>query len=271
MSRKLNDQDIQEIAALLSAERLAALTQLTGSPREAVELHQQILQLGASLMSVTAVIEIALRNAICARLTTHFGAAGWLLHPPAPFRWRNEEKRSINRALAAARRAVYAKMSQAEKHALDTLAYPTGRPANLKHSERSLARQAQIKVTEGKVVAELTLFFWKRLFSDDYEEALWKTSLKRTFPNKKLRRADVALQLERIYQTRNRLAHHEPVCERRFQEAVAAINFVTRHLGADGASDDTPLAKLIFGEMEIAAAQGKALDERLALFRKAAP
>lgn len=268
---ELSDQEIQTITGLLSAERLAALTQLTGSPRAAVELHQQTLQVGASLMSVTAVIEIALRNAICERLALHFATGGWLFHPPAPFKWRAEEKRSINRALAAARRAVYAKMTQAEKHALDALAYPAGKPANLSHSERSLARQAQIRVTEGKVVAELTLFFWKRLFSEDYEEALWKTSLKRTFPNKKLRRADVALQLERIYQTRNRLAHHEPVCGKRFADALAAINFITAHLGAPGTHNDTALARLIRNEMQIAAEQAKALDERLASFRVVLP
>ncbi len=270
MSIKLNEQDVATIALLLSAERLAALTELTGSTREAIALHQQTLQVGASLMTVIAVIELALRNSICERHSQHFGVAGWLSRPPTPFKWRADEKRSINRALAAARRATYAKMSQAEKHALDSLAYPNGRPATISHSERSLARQAHIKVSEGKVIAELTMYFWKRLFSGDYEESLWKTSLKRTFPNKALRRADVALQLERIYQTRNRLAHHEPVCGWRLDDTLVAINFVAAHLGSTNGDMDTPLARLLGDEIRLVTEQARMLDERLASFRTAA-
>jgi hypothetical protein len=51
MSRELSDRDIAEIGLLLSAERLAALTELTGSAREALALHQQTLHAGASLMT----------------------------------------------------------------------------------------------------------------------------------------------------------------------------------------------------------------------------
>jgi hypothetical protein len=45
--------DEAAVTLLLSSERLGALTQLTGSVQTAIELHQETLRLGASLMNVT--------------------------------------------------------------------------------------------------------------------------------------------------------------------------------------------------------------------------
>src|SRR5436305_1470852 len=97
------DEDVAALTVLLSPERLGALTQLTGATRAAIELHQETLSLGASLMGVTASIEIALRNSICENLSQHFGTAGWLLRPPAPFQWREPEKTKVLAALNSAR------------------------------------------------------------------------------------------------------------------------------------------------------------------------
>jgi hypothetical protein len=41
-----------------------------------------------------------------------------------------------------------------------------------------------------------------------------------------MKRAQIAENLEHIYQARNRLAHHEPVLHKRFRDAIAAIEFV---------------------------------------------
>ncbi|WP_192816489.1 hypothetical protein [Cupriavidus basilensis] len=71
-----------------------------------------MLRLAASLTTVTAVVEIALRNAVCDRLTDHFGVA----------------------------------------------------PAGIPHVQLSKVRQAAIPVPMGQVVAQLTMYFWKRLF-----------------------------------------------------------------------------------------------------------
>jgi hypothetical protein len=266
MSRELNDTEVAAITIFLSVERLTAYTQLTGSNREAIALHQQVLQVGTCLMAVIAVVEIALRNAVCERMSQHFGSPDWLRNPPAPFSWRRSEGVKVIDAEKSARRAAYSKLSQAEKHALDALAFPAGRPPNLSHSDRAKARQAQIPVSNGKVIAEVTMYFWKRLFSEDYEEALWKTSLRRVFPNKKLRRADVALQLERIYQARNRLAHHEPVYGRRLTETLTAIEFVAANLGGAYAPGESPLAKLLEDDMQRVNEQATALATRFASF-----
>ncbi|ABD87150.1 hypothetical protein [Rhodopseudomonas palustris] len=92
MSSNLNDDEIAVIAMLLSAERLAALQALTGSTRAAIELHQETLRLGSSLLNVIALIELAIRNSVSENLSAHFGTPRWLTHPPAPFQWKPTEK-----------------------------------------------------------------------------------------------------------------------------------------------------------------------------------
>ncbi len=265
----LSDEDLGPLLVLLSPERLSALKQLTGSDRAAIELHQETLRVGALLMNVTATIEIALRNAVCENLSAHFGTPNWFINPPAPFAWRHTEQSRIPGAIDAAQRAAYSKLTQAEKAALDVLAYPNGRPAGVSHLRRAKDRRHQIVVTEGKVIAEITLHFWKKLYGPEYEQDLWRTSLKRTFPEKTLKRADVASQLEHIYQARNRLAHHEPVLHRRFDDTVKAIEFVAGHLNFTPAGDQSPLTKLIAPDLDRATEKAAALHAKLEEYRVA--
>ncbi|MFN8831637.1 MAG: hypothetical protein ACK50Q_09320 [Labrys sp. (in: a-proteobacteria)] len=263
----LEDSDIAAIAVLLSPERLAALTALTGSTRMAVELHQATLSLNAELMNVIASIELALRNTVSENLTAFFGVPGWLIRPVAPFQWKQIENNLVKKALDSARRAEYSKMTQAQKGALDALAYPSGRPPNTSHLKRAVDRRKQIHVSDGKIIAETTMYFWKRLYSSDYEQSLWRTTLKRTFPNKSLKRAQVADKIEDIYQARNRLAHHEPVLHKRFRDTITGIEFVTNNLSAATPSNTTPLAKLIADDLKSVKDKATALHDRLAAFR----
>lgn len=267
MSNSATPDDIIAVVRLLSRERLKVLERLTGSYESAIELHQETLRLGAALMHVTATVEIALRNAVCENLTAHFGVPNWLTQTPVGFQWRDFESKKIAAAVDSAKRSEYSKMAQAEKAALDVLAYPNGRPPNISHLKRAKDRRRRIEVSEGKVVAELTMFFWKRLSGPDYEQTLWRTTLKRVFPNKKLKRAEIAVQLEIIYQVRNRIAHHEPVLGDRFKAAIDAITFVVAHLSTDPPRADAPLAKLIQDDLKTANTIGANLHDRLESFR----
>jgi hypothetical protein len=74
---ELSDEALATVTLLLSGERLETFLTLAGSPRPAVALHQQTLQVAGHLMCVTAVVEIALRNTINDYLTAHFGAHGY--------------------------------------------------------------------------------------------------------------------------------------------------------------------------------------------------
>lgn len=259
--------DIASIMRLLSPERLRALTTLTGSDDAAIELHQETLRLGSALMHVTATVEIALRNAVCENLSHYFAVPNWLTQTPVHFQWREPERKKIEQGVDSARRAEYSKMSQAEKAALDALAYPNGRPPNTSHLKRSKDRRKRIVVSEGKVIAELTLYFWKRLYGPEYDQTLWRTTLKRTFPYKKLARAEIAVRLEQIYQSRNRLAHHEPVLHKRFSDTVAAIEFVVQRLEASTPNSDMPLAKLLEKDLVNVKAKAATLHGRLDAYR----
>lgn len=259
--------DVDAIVRLLSHERLRALTTLTGSSEAAIELHQETLRLGVALMHVTATVEIALRNSVAENLAHHFGVANWLTQTPVAFRWREPERKKIELALDSARRAEYAKMSQAAKAGLDDLAYPNGRPPNTSHLQRAKDRRKRIPVSEGKVMAEMTFYFWKRLYGPEYDQTLWRTTLKRTFPNKKISRAEIASHLEQIYQSRNRLAHHEPVLHKRFADTVMAIDFICHRLDAISPSVETPLARLLADDLVSVKARAAELHGRLDAYR----
>ena len=202
------------------------------------------MMLGGALMSVTGVIEIALRNAVCNQLRADFGDPNWLRKPPKPFGWAKIEKDRIDQAEKQARRSAYSKLSNGEKKALDAKAYPKGVPDCISHARLASARQKAMSVSEGQVISQLTIFFWKRLFAEHYERTLWKRSLKRVFPNKTYSRANIAEKLEDIYQIRNRLAHHEPVYGTRLARIVRAVDFVMENLGSRRPNPESPVAKL---------------------------
>mgnify|MGYP003348675558 CR=1 FL=1 len=267
MSSSLDDSELAAIAMLLSLERLSALQDLTGSTRAAIELHQETLRLGSRLLNVIASIELAIRNSVSENLSAHFGTARWLTHPPAPFQWRPTENEIARKALDSAQRAEYAKASAEQRAILEAQAFPRGRPPNTSHIKRAKERRRQIVVSEGKVIAETTFYFWKRLYSGDYEQSLWRTTLKRTFPNKLTKRAQVAAQLEHIYQARNRLAHHEPVLHKRFRDAITAIDFVVCNLGSSAPSFETPLAKLLADDLILVRESAEALHSKLDAYR----
>lgn len=253
----------------LSRERLQTLIDLTASETESILLHQQALQLGTDLMKVVATVEIAIRNAVVANLSHHFGVENWLQQPPVAFVWKDIERSKISQAVDSARRAAYSKLGQADKGALDALAYPEGRPPNTSHLKRAKDRRKHIIVSEGKVIAELTLYFWKKLYGSEYDHSLWRATLKRTFPEKSVKRAEVASNLEIIYQVRNRLAHHEPVLHKRFSDVIQAIGFVIGKLGSPGATDDTPLSRLLANDMERLLKSEEMLSAKLDSFRSA--
>lgn len=157
----------------------------------------------------------------------------------------------------------YKKLSQNDKASLDRRAFPNGRPDNLSHRERVASRQKQISVSNGSVVAELNLSFWKRLYAADYDQTLWRTTLKRTFPNKALKRPHIADQLEIIYQSRNRLAHHEPVLHKRYNDTISAIQFIAENLGQSKANSSSPLANLLAHDFEEIALKAEELHIKL--------
>lgn len=245
LSMKNETDQILEIITFVSTERLGTFRNLTDSDANAIKLHQHTMQLGAALMSVLGAIEIATRNRVCRQLDLTFGTDDWLFNPPLHFKWKDREKNNIKDARRSAQRVEYSKLDNASKKALDDKAFPGGVPSQLNHFKTVGKRQEQLTVRNGQVVAQLTMYFWKRLFSEEYERALWKRSLKQVFPNKKLTRAQIAQNLEILYQARNRIAHHEPIYGTRLVAILESIEFMTQNFAVRNPSADTPLAKFL--------------------------
>jgi hypothetical protein len=74
--------DVAQIVKFLSEERLRNLKNLTQSDEDSIELHQETLRLGSTLMHVTATVEIAIRNAICENLSQYFASSQWITQTP---------------------------------------------------------------------------------------------------------------------------------------------------------------------------------------------
>jgi hypothetical protein len=266
MSRELTEEDVTAITLFLSVDRLAMPRSLTQSERDAIDLHQEILKVGTLLIPIIAIIEISLRNTISLHLSQFFNSEEWLASKLPIFNWGANEARSIKKAKISAQRAKYSKLSSFQKRDLDNQFNHSKN--QLSHKEKVSKRLSTINVSNGKIIAELTLNFWKRLFSSDYEERLWKTTLKKVFPNKHFLRPKIADQLEIIYQARNRLAHHEPVCEKRLTDTIKAILFVAQNLGSPSPSDDTPLAKLISDDLMRVKTESKLLNAKIVELRR---
>jgi len=82
---------------------------------------------------------------------------------------------------------------------------------------RSLESIARIHRRMGKVVAELNLVFWEKMFTSRHDERIWNNHIKSIFPyapaNMSISqmRACIHDDIRGIRELRNRIAHHEPI------------------------------------------------------------
>lgn len=77
--------------------------------------------------------------------------------------------------------------------------------------------------TVGKVVAELSYGFWVALFANAYDTTLWLTNLHRLFTPRVKDRNGLYDALDRLRTLRNRIAHHEPIFQRRLADDYRRI------------------------------------------------
>ncbi|MFV0643871.1 MAG: hypothetical protein ACK5NN_05135 [Sphingomonadaceae bacterium] len=232
-----------DIVDFISLDRLKTYENHTDSQKKAVALHNHTLQLGASLMSMIALIELSLRNSTNQRLIADFGDDEWLLPGHATVPLKQFERSAISKAYSLAQKSAYSKLNYKQKNLLDAFAFPCVKPSGTNHRAEVKKRQELFVASHGQVISQTTISFWKRLYSSDYHDDLWKPSLKKVFPNKSLKRSDISNSLEVIYTIRNRVAHHEPVYGKRLDDAMSAINFVRNSLGARKNEEDSNFKK----------------------------
>jgi hypothetical protein len=158
--------DIEIACQLVSEARLSPyLHRASGDKLVALQLHQRSTELCGAMLPVTSLIEIALRNSIDLQLRHDFKSCDWL-EVDGHIYWRQRERIKINEALKSSRRSKYAKLTATGRKLLSGVQHAQN------HYKRSLIRQANIQVTRDDHISQFTLFFWKRLFSSEYEKNL---------------------------------------------------------------------------------------------------
>lgn len=268
MSRNFDPKKVYTIKSLISEERLGTFRSITASDEDAIELHQAAMLLSAALMSITGIIEISVRNAICEQISLAYGESEFLRNTPRGLHWHSLEQKRIKEAERQAKRASYSKLENDAKEALDRIAFPNGRPTNLKHSEIARKRQATIHVSHGQVVSQLTIYFWKRLFSEQYEPTLWKRALKKIFPNKTYQRSQISEKFEVLYQIRNRLAHHELVYGSRLSDILDVIEFISHNIYSRKPDTESTFATFILPHRNILNSQVSEFQETFDRLKK---
>ena len=252
----------------VSEARLRPYLELCTNEEDAMRLHGESMLMGSALLSVVALVEIALRNRVHGQIGSDFGEEQWLTRMPNSVPLQKSEQNLRLKAIKQAKQDRYSKLNNREKQQLENLAYPEGLPEGIKPQTRSKKRQEMISVNEGEVVAHTTIFFWKRFFAPEYEPTLWKRSVKRVFPNKKLNRSDVSSHVETLYRARNRLAHHEPMYGDRLENAIRSLEFVRENMDVRSPSQSGPLCSFTESQHRLLLEKKELFDEawsRLAL------
>jgi hypothetical protein len=167
----------QYVEKVFSTERMQDYFKAHPGNLDKAMLHYQCnLQISEAFYPCISVLEIALKNALNQQLIRKFNCLEWYTYLPKTPGLKN----------------LYREIIKAEKQ---------------------LSRRGEIK-TPAKIVAELTLGFWVRLFNAEYEMILWK-DLRRAFPNltkSQRQRKNVSPPLNHFRNLRNRIFHHEPIC-----------------------------------------------------------
>lgn len=121
----------------------------------------------------------------------------------------------------------------------DRLSVPYGQswyalPTLLSARDQATAREARETierlgkpVTSGRVIAELSFGFWVGLFSNAYDQTIWRTDLYKLF-SPRPQRHELFNKLDRLRTLRNRIAHHEPIFQRQLVDDYGRICEVLR-------------------------------------------
>jgi hypothetical protein len=175
-----------DIRRTIGRERLAPYLASAGSLSDALTLYVWNSALAAAFLVPLASIEVALRNAIVSRLEAVHGAA-----------WYDD----------------------AAFLALD----PSNRTrANIATAKQRIARAVPFRpVSSGRVVAELPFSFWVYLLRPALNRTLWP-SVRPAFM-RYAHRKTVVRYAEPLVPFRNRVAHHEPIFDRRPRAMYEAL------------------------------------------------
>ncbi|ROR72988.1 hypothetical protein EDD31_1353 [Bogoriella caseilytica] len=177
------DWSYETLRDCLTHERLGSYLKASRNElSEAFALYEWNMEASASVLSLTSMTEVVVRNALDRELTA------WAARKDADREWFD---------LAP----------------LDS----QGRQDLAKARDRATRRGKQPE-RHGKVIAELSLGFWRFLVEQRYFTSLWVPATHASFPggpaDLRARQRAVKNRLQQLTFVRNRAAHHEPIHRR---------------------------------------------------------
>ncbi|PUE06237.1 hypothetical protein B9Z51_15550 [Limnohabitans sp. T6-5] len=178
-------EPLQTIKSMLSDARLATFEAAIHSPGpilpRALALYAWNAQISAALLAPLHVCEVVIRNAVSDALAAVYGSQ---------WPWESVFENSLPSP----------KVGFNPRHEL----------------VRARAREQ----STGKVIAELKMVFWQKMFTGRFDTRLWNDHLFSVLPHldatksvQELRRL-IHGDLEQLRALRNRIAHHEPIFKR---------------------------------------------------------
>lgn len=176
----IDPEDYSSLLPLITSERLVSyLRAADGNVTAAFALYEWNMRAAASVMELTSMVEVLVRNALDRELT----------------RWANERRGGA--------------------HWPDVVPLDQQGRADIRKARDRATRQGRRPEVHGRVVAELPLGFWRYLVESRYLTALWVPATHRAFPHGREdlreRQRDVAFRMQQLNFVRNRAAHHEPI------------------------------------------------------------
>jgi hypothetical protein len=190
-----------DLERAISPGRSARYLQSTADPvtgatndRAALELYERNARLSADVWVVIADIEIVLRNIVADAVRDHHSA----VRPGTAHRWYDDPSWFTNGKWFSTQ--TLRSINVAKNRVNDPGVGAAPRPP------------------EGRVIAELTLGFWRYLLIARYEHSLWNPAIRAQFPalshlSGTDSRRQVYDRTEKLKALRNRVAHHEPIYE----------------------------------------------------------
>lgn len=192
----------EEFERAISLPRANRYLQATTSPvtdhvdhAAAIALYERNSRLSAQAWGTISHVEVILRNIIASTVTEHHAAT----RSGSTLRWYDEP------AWFLTGKGLTSKTIRS----LDMARHRINDPG----PESSTSRPS-----EGRLIAELTLRFWRYLLIARYEHSLWNPAIRSRFPalghlSGTDSRRQVYDRVEKLNYLRNRVAHHEPIYE----------------------------------------------------------
>ena len=179
---QFSGEELRCVSAVLSEQRFAAyVSAANGDHRTALSLYRWNMELSAAFLVPLHIFEVSLRNSIARAIENTYGQ-NWP--------WEKSFQISLRN------------------------------PPRVYSPRRDLQAVGAKTSNKGKVVAELKLVFWERMFTRSHDDAIWRTQFPVVFPNAdrslaiRQSRGDGFEKVQKIRDLRNRIAHHEPVFTR---------------------------------------------------------